>query len=190
MKLQPKVIELLNKRGITAEAEIEEFLSDKPQKTYDPFLLRNMEAGVDLILSAIEDDEKICIYGDYDADGITSTAVLMEVLSHLTDRLTYYIPSRFDEGYGLNCGALDKIKADGADLVVTVDCGSVSCVEVEHAKKIGLKILVTDHHTMTDKAADCLIINPMQKGCDYPFKHLAGVGVAFKLAQALSLIHI
>ena len=139
MKLQPKVIELLNKRGITAEAEIEEFLSDKPQKTYDPFLLRNMEAGVDLILSAIEDDEKICIYGDYDADGITSTAVLMEVLSHLTDRLTYYIPSRFDEGYGLNCGALDKIKADGADLVVTVDCGSVSCVEVEHAKKIGLK---------------------------------------------------
>ncbi|MDQ9869386.1 DHH family phosphoesterase, partial [Acinetobacter baumannii] len=77
----------------------------------------------------------------YDADGITSTAVLMEVLSHLTDRLTYYIPSRFDEGYGLNCGALDKIKADGADLVVTVDCGSVSCVEVEHAKKIGLKIL-------------------------------------------------
>ncbi len=186
MKLQPKVIELLNKRGITAEAEIEEFLSDKPQKTYDPFLLRNMEAGVDLILSAIEDDEKICIYGDYDADGITSTAVLMEVLSHLTDRLTYYIPSRFDEGYGLNCGALDKIKADGADLVVTVDCGSVSCVEVEHAKKIGLKILVTDHHTMTDKAADCLIINPMQKGCDYPFKHLAGVGVAFKLAQALA----
>lgn len=186
MKLQPKVIELLNKRGITAEAEIEEFLSDKPQKTYDPFLLRNMEAGVDLILSAIEDDEKICIYGDYDADGITSTAVLMEVLSHLTDRLTYYIPSRFDEGYGLNCGALDKIKADGADLVVTVDCGSVSCVEVEHAKKIGLKILVTDHHTMADKAADCLIINPMQKGCDYPFKHLAGVGVAFKLAQALA----
>ena len=186
MKLQPKVIELLNKRGITAEADIEEFLSDRPQKTYDPFLLRNMEAGVDLILSAIEDDEKICIYGDYDADGITSTAVLMEVLSHLTDRLTYYIPSRFDEGYGLNCGALDKIRADGAELVVTVDCGSVSCAEVEHAKNIGLKILVTDHHTMTDKAADCLIINPMQKGCNYPFKHLAGVGVAFKLAQALA----
>lgn len=186
MNLQPKVIELLNKRGITAEADIEEFLSDRPQKTYDPFLLRNMEAGVDLILSAIEDDEKICIYGDYDADGITSTAVLMEVLSHLTDRLTYYIPSRFDEGYGLNCGALDRIKADGAALVITVDCGSVSCAEVEHAKQIGLKILVTDHHTMTDKAADCLIINPMQKGCSYPFKHLAGVGVAFKLAQALA----
>lgn len=96
MKLQPKLIELLNKRGVRTETEIAEFLSDKPQKTYDPFLLLNMEAGVDLILSAIEDDERICIYGDYDADGITSASVLMEVLSHLTSNLTYYIPSRFE----------------------------------------------------------------------------------------------
>lgn len=186
MNLQPRIYELLHKRGIETEADIEEFLSDKPQKTYDPFLLLNMEAGVDLILSSIEEDEKICIYGDYDADGITSTAVLMEVLSNLTSNLAYYIPSRFEEGYGLNCGALDKIKAAGIDLVITVDCGSVSCAEVEHAKEIGLKILVTDHHTITDKVADCLVINPMQPGCPYPFKHLAGVGVAFKLAQAIA----
>lgn len=186
MKLQPKMIELLNRRGLRTEAEIAEFLSDKPQKTYDPFLLLNMEAGVDLILSAIEDDERICIYGDYDADGITATSVLIEVLSHLTSNLTYYIPSRFEEGYGLNCGALDKIKANGVSLVVTVDCGSVSCDEVEHAKAIGLKILVTDHHTITDKMADCLVINPMQPDCTYPFKYLAGVGVAFKLAQAIA----
>lgn len=186
MKLQPEIYELLHKRGLQTEQEIAEFLSDKPQKTYDPFLLLNMEAGVDLILSAIEDDERICIYGDYDADGITSTAVMTEVLSQLTENLTYYIPSRFEEGYGLNCGALDRIKAAGTDLVVTVDCGSVSCEEVEYAKAIGLKILVTDHHTMTDKGADCLIINPMQPGCPYPFKHLAGVGVAFKLAQAIA----
>ncbi len=186
MQLQPKIYELLHKRGITTEIQIEEFLSDKPQKTYDPFLLLNMEAGVDLILSSIEEDEKICIYGDYDADGITSTAVLMEVLSNLTQNLIYYIPSRFEEGYGLNCAALDKIKAAGTDLVITVDCGSVSCAEVEYAKDIGLKILVTDHHTVTDKVADCLVINPMQPGCSYPFKHLAGVGVAFKLAQAIA----
>lgn len=186
MNLQPKIYELLNKRGITAEEDVQEFLSEKPQKTYDPFLLLNMEAGVDLILSSIEENEKICIYGDYDADGITSTSVLMEVLSHLTDNLTYYIPSRFEEGYGLNSGALDKIKASGVDLVVTVDCGSVSCEEVEHAKEIGLKILVTDHHTITDRIADCPVINPMQPGCPYPFKHLAGVGVAFKLAQAIA----
>ena len=186
MKLHPEIYKLLHKRGLRTEQEIAEFLSEKPQKTYDPFLLLNMEAGVDLILSAIEEDKKICIYGDYDADGITSTAVMIEVLSYLTENLTYYIPSRFEEGYGLNCGALDRIKVAGADLVVTVDCGSVSCEEVEYAKTIGLKILVTDHHTMTDKGADCLIINPMQPGCPYPFKHLAGVGVAFKLAQAIA----
>lgn len=186
MKLQPRIIELLNKRGICTEEEIQEFLSDKPQKTYDPFLLLNMEAGVDFILSSIEENERICVYGDYDADGITSTSVLMEVLSKLTKNLTYYIPSRFEEGYGLNAGALKKIKENGVDLVITVDCGSVSCSEVEYAKEIGLKIMVTDHHTITDKQADCLIINPMQPGCPYPFKHLAGVGVAFKLAQALA----
>lgn len=186
MELQPRIKELLYHRGIRSDEALAEFLSDKPQRTYDPFLLLNMEAGVDLILSAIENNEKICIYGDYDADGITSTSVLMEVLSHLTKNLSYYIPKRFDEGYGLNKDALDKIKNAGVDLVITVDCGSVSVEEVEHAKSIGLKILVTDHHTIVDKVADCLVINPMQPGCPYPFKHLAGVGVAFKLAQALA----
>src|SRR5665647_12594 len=94
------VRELLNKRGVSKEKDILEFLSEKPKKTYDPFLLLNMEAGVDLILSTIKNRDKICIYGDYDADGITSVAVMMEILSNLTDRLEYYIPSRFDEGYG------------------------------------------------------------------------------------------
>lgn len=186
MDLQLKIKELLNKRGLTSEEEIHEFLSDKPQKTYDPFLLLNMKAGVDLILSSIEDGKRICVYGDYDADGITSTALMTEVLSKLTDNLTFYIPSRFDEGYGLNCDALNKIKEEGIDLIITVDCGSVSCAEVEHAKKIGLKILITDHHRVTDRLADCIVINPMQPGCSYPFKYLAGVGVAFKVAQALA----
>jgi len=185
MKLEPKLIELLNKRGITSDEDIAEFLSDKPQKTYDPLLLLNMEAGVDLILSAIDAGEKICIYGDYDADGITSTSIMLEVLSSLKANLTYYIPSRFDEGYGLNCSALDSIKAAGVDLVVTVDCGSVSVEEVEHAKEIGLKIMVTDHHNVTDRVANCLVINPMQPGDTYPFRYLAGCGVAFKLAQAI-----
>lgn len=135
MNLQPKIIELLKKRGISTEDDITEFLSEKPRKTYDPFLLRNMDAGVDLILSAIDRGKKICIYGDYDADGITSTTLMLEVLSNLTKNLTYYIPSRFDEGYGLNCGALKKIKENGADLVVTVDCGSVSCEEAEYADR-------------------------------------------------------
>ena len=185
MKLEPKIIELLHKRGIESEEDMEEFLSDRPRKTYDPFLLLNMEAGVDLLMSAIEDDEKICIYGDYDTDGITSTVLMLEVLSNLTNRLMYYIPSRFGEGYGLNKEAVRKIHGAGAGMILTVDLGSVSVEEVEYAKSLGMKVLVTDHHNVTDKKADCLIINPHQPGCPYPFKELAGCGVAFKLAQAL-----
>lgn len=185
MKIEPKIIELLNNRGIETQEEICEFLSPKPQNTYDPFLLHNMEEGVDLILSAIEDNKKICIYGDYDADGITSTVIMMDVLSHLTSNLMYYVPSRFDEGYGLNIDAIDKIYDMGVDLIVTVDCGSVSTEEVAHAKRIGMDVLVTDHHRASDKIADCLVINPNQPDCDYPCPHIAGCGVAFKLCQAI-----
>ncbi len=186
MKINPIILQIMNNRGIVSEDEVAEFISDKPQKTYDPFLLPNMEEGVDLILSAIEDEKKICIYGDYDADGVTSVSLLMDVLGHLTENLIYYIPSRFDEGYGLNCDAIDKIKEMGADLIITVDCGSVSYVEVRYAKRIGLDIIVTDHHSMGERVPDCLVINPMHPENRYPFRYLAGVGVAFKLAQAVA----
>ncbi|MFV0516884.1 MAG: single-stranded-DNA-specific exonuclease RecJ [Aminipila sp.] len=184
-KINPIIIELLKKRGISGDAEILEFLSDKPQKTYDPFLLHDLEAGVDLILSAINNKKKICIYGDYDADGVTSVSILMQFFSNFDADITYYIPSRFDEGYGLNKGAIDYIKNIGTDLIITVDCGSVSCDEVEHAKEIGLEIIVTDHHSIADNAADCILINPKHPNCKYPFKYLAGCGVAFKLAQGI-----
>ena len=186
MEIDRKIIELLHKRGLETDEEIAEFLSDKPKETYDPFLLPDMEEGVDLILSACDNDEKICIYGDYDADGVTSTVILTEVLSQLTDNLIQYIPSRFDEGYGLNRSAIDTIKAAGADLIVTVDCGSVSVDEVEYAKSIGLDIMVTDHHRIEDKQADTILINPARKDSEYPFPYLAGCGVAFKLAQAIT----
>jgi single-stranded-DNA-specific exonuclease len=110
---------------------------------------------------------------------------MLQVLGHLTDNLEYYIPSRFDEGYGLNKAAVQKIKDRGADVIITVDCGSVAADEVRFAKEIGLEIMVTDHHNITDKIADCVLINPKQPGCGYPYKLLAGCGVAFKLAQAL-----
>ena len=185
MDIRPAIVRILNKRGVVTREEISEFLSDKPRLTYDPFLLLNMETGVDLILSAIEDGRRICIYGDYDADGITSVALLMDVLTALGTEPAFYIPSRFDEGYGLNCAALDKIKASGIDLVVTVDCGCTSVEEVRHAREIGLDILVTDHHNLKDEIPACPLIDPKQPDCPYPFKQLAGVGVAFKLAQAL-----
>lgn len=180
---------LLADRGIVSDEDIREFLSLKPKKTYDPLLLPDMEAGADLILQEIGNGSRIMIYGDYDADGITATTLMMSVLRHLMeDRpedLDYYIPSRFDEGYGLNMDAVDYIHDRGFDLIITVDCGSVSKEEVRYAGELGIKVLVTDHHTITDTMADSLLINPKKLGSEYPFKDLCGCGVAFKLAQVL-----
>lgn len=183
--INPVVLELLVKRGITEASEINEFLAEKPRKTYDPFLLPDMEAGVDLILGAIKQNYKICVYGDYDADGVTSVGILMEFLGYLTDNIEYYIPLRIEEGYGLNKDAICTIHERGVQLLITVDCGSVSYEEVELAKELGMQVLVTDHHNITDVQADCLMINPKRKECTYPYKDLAGCGVAFKLTQAI-----
>ena len=184
--------EILNKRGLVDDEDIREYLSPRPQKTYDPFLLDDMKAGVDLMLSEIEKGSRICIYGDYDADGVTATTVMSRGISELTDNWFYYIPSRFEEGYGLNRGAIDKIKEKGADLIITVDCGCVSYKEVEYAKAAGLKVIVTDHHTIEDTIADCVVIDPKKpekflkdSSRKYPFSDLAGCGVAFKFVQAL-----
>lgn len=186
-QINPIVIDLLHDQGYRSEKEIAEFLSIRPQKTYDPFLLLNMAEGVDLVLSAVENEERICIYGDYDADGVTSTSILLEFLSNMTSNLSYYIPSRFDEGYGLNKAAMKKISESGAALVITVDCGSVSREEVDYGKSLGLQILVTDHHRADEeRLPNCPVINPNQPDCNYPFKGLAGCGVAFKLAQAIA----
>ncbi len=183
--VNPIILELLAMRGIMGESEITEFIAEKPKKTYDPFLLPDMEAGVDLILDAVKQKKKICIYGDYDADGITSVTILMDFIGHLTPHVQYYIPNRIEEGYGLNSDAIKRIYEDGIELIITVDCGSVSFDEVELAKSLGMQVLVTDHHSITDVQADCLLINPKRKDCNYPFRELAGCGVAFKLTQAL-----
>ena len=186
MELEPKLLELLRNRGIESEEDIREFLSDKPRRTYDPFLLPDMEEGVDCILSAIEDGQKICIFGDYDADGVTSTTILWEVLSRLTDNLMYYIPSRFGEGYGLSRGAIDRVREQGAGFLVTVDCGSTNREEVAYAKELGLDVIVTDHHELEAGAMpDCLLVNAHREDSRYPFPGLSGCGVAFKLAQAI-----
>ena len=189
MEINQLIKQLLLNRGISSEEDIEEFLSESPKKTYDPLLLPDMEAGADLILSEIAKGSRVMIYGDYDADGITATSLMMSVLGHLMpDRrhdLGYYIPSRFEEGYGLNRDAVKNIHDQGYDLMITVDCGSVSQDEVRFAEELGMKVLVTDHHNITDKMADCLLINPKKPGSIYPFKDLCGCGVAFKLAQVL-----
>jgi len=187
MELNEIIRILLNMRGISLEEDIEEYLSDKPKLTHAIELMPDLMAGASLILDEIKAGGKIAIYGDYDADGITSTTLMLDVLSNLMDseHLMYYIPSRFEEGYGLNKSAIDLIFKKGATLIVTVDCGSVSTDEVEYAKSLGLKIIVTDHHNITDKQANCILINPKRPDSNYPFKELSGCGVAFKLAQAI-----
>jgi len=179
------VLDVLAARGVTSDEDIAEFLSPKPQRTYDPFLLKDMGQAVDKILEAIRNDTRICIYGDYDTDGVTAICLMLEFLGNLTQNMTYYIPSRFEEGYGLNKEAIDLIRNDGVGLIITVDCGSTAIAEVEYAKGTGMDIIVTDHHNIDGKAADCLVINAKQQDCRYPFKELCGCGVAFKLAQAI-----
>lgn len=176
---------ILRGRGISGEENITEYLSDHPVRTYDPFLMKNMKEAVELILKAAGEGRSICIYGDYDADGVTSICTLYRGLSCLTDRLSYYIPSRFREGYGLNDGALEQIARQGTDLVITVDCGITSVAEAAYAKSLGMDIIVTDHHSPGEEIPDCIVIDPKQPGETYPFPHLAGCGVAFKLLQAL-----
>lgn len=175
---------LLTQRGVGEEGALD-FMSGKPRLTHDPFLLKDMEQSAKRILAGILAGEAVCIYGDYDADGVCSISLLLEILRKLGAQVSYYIPSRFEEGYGLNKEALRGIRERGADLVITVDCGSNSFAEVEYAKEIGLDVIVTDHHNLDGKAAACLLINPRQAGCRYPEKELSGCGVAFKLAQAL-----
>jgi len=184
-KIPEAILKILESRGV-AEKDFEEFFSASPRLAYDPFLLTNMRAGVDLLLDAIDNNKRIVIYGDYDVDGITSTSLMMKVIGSLTDNVTYYIPSRLDEGYGLHKESIDRIAEDGGELIVTVDCGSVSQAETAYAHSLGIKTLVTDHHNMSEVRAEGLIINPWLPEDNYPFSGLAGVGVAYKLALAIS----
>ena len=183
--LQPRILEIIRSRGIGDE-DMEEFLSPKPRLAYDPFLLANMREGVDLLLKAVDEGKRIVIYGDYDVDGISSTALLMKVIGCLTDNVTYYIPSRLDEGYGLHRESIDRIIADGGEFILTVDCGSSSKEETAYARSRGLETLVTDHHNMSGDRAEGIVINPRLPEDGYPFKGLAGVGVAYKLALAVA----
>lgn len=185
------ITEILNKRGVCTDEELSEFLSDRPVRTYDPFLLDGVQEGVDLLLSEIEGGSRVCVYGDYDADGVTAICVMACALKALKCDLFYYIPSRFEEGYGLNMAALDRIKAAGAGVLLTVDCGCVSKNETAYARSIGMKVIVTDHHNIEDVMADCIVIDPKKpasflgEASPYPCPDLAGCGVAFKFVQAL-----
>ena len=184
------VLQLLFNRGLVEKNDIEEFLNpDYEKHSHDSFLFLQMNQAVDLIIKHIKEGNKIIIYGDYDADGVTSSALLFEILTILKANPEVYIPDRVSEGYGLNNGAIDQLINEGAKLIITVDGGIRNKDEVDYAKSKGLDVIITDHHVGPDSKKDlpdCLIINPVLEHEKYPFKYLAGVGVAFKLAKAIT----
>ncbi len=189
--IHPVMLQVLYNRGIIKPGDIQAFLEGHYLESTDPFLLPDMDKAVARIEQAIDNEETIIVYGDFDADGVTSTVLLTQALRGLgVDRnlVRPYIPDRVDEGYGLNVEALTELKAKGADLIITVDCGIRSVFEVEHANNIGLDMIITDHHSLGPvMPAGTAVINPKRPDSAYPEDMLAGVGIAYKLAQALKL---
>ena len=183
--LHPVVQQILYNRGITEPDAVAEFFGQQVRPD-DPFRLIGVPEAVTRLRRAVKRGRPIAVYGDFDADGVTSTAVLVQTLQSLGANVMPYIPHRVDEGYGLNTNALAWLKKQGIEVVVTVDCGIRAVEEVAFAKNIGLEIIVTDHHSIGPEIPDAdVVINPKLPESRYPFRQFAGVGVAFKLAQAL-----
>lgn len=178
---------ILVNKNVTRKEEIDLFLRPTRHDFHNPFLMPDMAIAVDRIVKAIETKEKILIYGDYDVDGITSITVLKKFLLERGAIVSEYIPNRLSEGYGLNKEAIKKIVEDGNTLMVTVDCGISGIEEIEYANSLGLETIVTDHHEPGEILPNALaVVDSKRKDNQYPFNQLAGVGVAFKVIQALS----
>ena len=179
---------ILANRNIINEKDIKQFLSPTRKDFHDPFLIHDMEKAVERIIEAIKKQEKVTIYGDYDVDGITSITVLKRYLSDRGLEVETYIPNRLNEGYGLNKEAIEKIHNNGCQLMITVDCGISGIEEIEYANSLGIETIVTDHHEPgNDLPKAFAVIDNKRKDSNYPFRELAGVGVVFKLIQAISI---
>ena len=183
LHISPLLAQILARKNFSPE-ETKEFLNPAQTAYHDPFLLKDMDKACARLAKALAAQEKICIYGDYDVDGISSTALLVTVLKNLGMNVDYYLPDRHSEGYGLHTASLDKL-IPRYDLIVTVDCGITAIEEIAYAKD-KIDIIITDHHLPREALPEALaIVNPNQAQCPYPCKNLCGVGVAFKLCQAL-----
>ncbi len=177
---------LLYGRGFDTPEKARSFLQRDEECFSDPFLLTDMDKAVGRIASALEKHEKVTVYGDYDVDGVTATSMLFLYLSSKGADVNYYIPDRLTDGYGVNTAAIDEIAKSGSSLIITVDTGITAVAETDYASALGIDIVVTDHHCCGEKLPSaCAVVNPHRSDCAYPFKELAGVGVAFKLVCAL-----
>ncbi len=180
------IAQVLLNRGITSFEEGERFLNPSLEHLHSPFEMKDMEYAARVLADALEKGEKIAIYGDYDVDGVTATSLIYLLLQRLGGDILFYIPNRWDDGYGINREALLSLKEKGASLILTVDCGIKAVEEISYATRLGLNVIITDHHRPSEELPPAsAVVNPWRKDCDYPFKELCGTGVAFKLAQAL-----
>ncbi|MSB16676.1 single-stranded-DNA-specific exonuclease RecJ [Finegoldia magna] len=189
--IHPLIAKILLNRNIT---DFEKFLNPNAENSYhNPFIMKDMDKAVDIIISAIDNNENIRIVGDYDQDGNSSTMTLLDGLGYFTDKISYDIPNRMTDGYGISFSIIDKCIEDNIDLIITCDNGISAIEQCDYARKNGIKIIVTDHHQTIkhDKKevipnADA-VVNPQQQSCEYPFKSLCGAGVAYKLIQAINI---
>lgn len=172
-------------RGMTDLAEAKGLLSSGEDQLQDPFLMKDMDLATARIGRALRNGEKIAVYGDYDVDGITSTCLLTHYLRAQGGDVCYYIPNRLSEGYGVNREAVEELARQGVRLMITVDCGITAVEEVAYASGLGIDVIITDHHECKEEIpAAVAVVDPHRKDCPYPFKDLAGVGVALKLVMA------
>lgn len=185
-KLHPIVSQILINRNITDLQTAQRYLNPSLHDLHSPFLMKDMKEGVARMIRALQGGEKVAIYGDYDADGITALAILYRFLHEIHDRVMYYIPDRVDEGYSLNRTAIDRLKAQDVRLIVTVDCGVSDREQIEYARTQGIDTIVLDHHEVPAALpVAAAVINPNRSDCPFPFKHLAGVGIVFNFLIAL-----
>ncbi len=185
--LSPLIAKLMVNRDLADPEAARFFLDAQLENVHDPFLMRGMDVAVRRIVRAIQNNETITVYGDYDVDGVTSAALMVHFFRELNAPFDFYLPNRMKEGYGLNEKALETIKARGCSLVITADTGITALSQVAHANKIGMEVIVTDHHQLAEEGLpDALaVLNPHQPDCNYPFKFLSGVGIVFKLAAGI-----
>lgn len=190
LDILPVTAQLLINRGLVSPDKAFSFFRPNLTDLHDPFLLKDMDRTAERLSSAIRNREKIAVYGDYDVDGTTSTALLYLFFKEIGVDVLYYIPDRKSEGYGLNTEALKKLAAGGVRVVITVDCGSSNHAEAEEAASLGLDLIITDHHEISAEGypSAYAVLNPKRQDCPFPFKNLAGVGVAFNLLMGLRAI--
>lgn len=187
--IPPVIVTILANRKINTENAIKSYISKSMSDIHNPMLMDGMRTAAERIKQAVENKEKIVIYGDYDVDGITSTSLLYLFLKEHGADVSYYIPDRISEGYGINIMAINRFIKDKTKLLVSVDCGITAVGEVEFAKLSGLDVIITDHHTCKEKIPDAYaVVNPKKPNCEYPFKELSGAGVAFKLILAMAML--